>query len=326
MKVKIAIAQPRGFYGEDEFRNVELALRYIDIGADQGARLVCFPEGYPGPYSGPMNSGGKLAEPPMDSLRRKAAECGVYLYAGYVEEHPEVAGAYYLCHQLVSPQGQELITYRRSHPMHPLANNVFMGGKIHILPGNELPVVDTEIGRLGLCICSEIWAPEVPRVLTLKGAQIILAPGGGAPAAIRSRLRESWHCIARARAIENVVYVAMNQVLHDAVGGCGRTAAFGPEYALGTLTTAGVLVAEFDLDRIDEIRNRYFDEEVMSPPNSERDLFFNRPGQIYDRRPELYGLLAQPMKESFDYNYYKKDIESYKQEYERVKNFSFWKG
>ena len=115
--------------------------------------------------------------------------------------------------------------------------------------------------------------------------------------------------------------MVMNQVYHESMGGLGRTAMFGPEFPLGTLTSPGVLVADFNLDRLEEIRNRYFDEEIISLPKSEKDLFFNRPGQIYDRRPELYGLLAQPIEQTFDYNYHEKGLDNYKQEYERVKHF-----
>ncbi|KUO63057.1 MAG: hypothetical protein APF84_11050 [Gracilibacter sp. BRH_c7a] len=323
MKVRIAAVQPLGFYGDEEYRNLELALKYIDVASAQGAQLICFPEGYPGPYSGPMDSLGKLSEHPFQVLCEKAKDKKVYLYAGCLEENLEIPNTFYLCHKLISPEGKVIANYKRTHPTHPLLNAVFMGGRKHILPGDELLVIDTQIGKLGLCICSEIWAPEVPRMLMLKGAQIILAPGGGAPAPIRTRLRDNWHCLARARAIENTLYVVMNQVYHESMGGLGRTAMFGPEFQLGTLTSPGVLVADFDLARIDEIRNRYFDDEINSVPNSEKDLFYNRPGQVYDRRPELYGLLAQPIEQTFNYDYYKKDLESYKQEYERVKKFKF---
>ena len=326
MKIKVAAVQPVGNYGENEYRNMELALEYINIASSQGAKLICFPEGYPGPYSGPMDSGGKLSETPFESLCKKAKEKGVYIYAGCVEENHEVKDTYYLCHKLISPEGKILANYKRTHPMHPAANNSFMCGKKHIAPGDELMVIDTEIGKLGLCICSEIWAPEVPRVLMLKGAQIILAPGAGSPNPIRSRIRDNWHCIARARAIENTVYLVMNQTYHENIGGLGRTAMFGPEFPLGTLTSAGVLVSEFDLNRIDEIRNRYFDEEFVSAPKSEKDLFFSRPGQVYERRPELYSLLSKPTEQAFDYKYYEKGLDSYKKEDERVKNFDYWKG
>ena len=323
MKTKVAAVQPLGYYGDDEYKNAEMAVSYVELAAAQGAKLVVFPEGYPGPYSGPMDSRGKLSKTPMDSLCEIAKELKVFIYAGCAEPNPDYEDTWFVSHKLISSSGEILANYRRSHPMHPIANNAFLGGRLHVAPGNELPVIDTEIGRLGLCVCSEIWAPEVPRVLMLKGAEIILAPGGGAPVPIRSRVRENWHIIAGARAIENVVYVVMNQIYHDSVGALGRTAMFGPEKALGTLTTAGVLVAEFDLDRIPQIRNRYFDEEIMSPPNSEKDLFFNRPGQVYDRRPELYAPLTEVREESFDYYYYKNGLETYKREYERVKNFKY---
>ena len=326
MKVKAAAVQPLGYFGDEEYLNAGLAASYVDIAAAQGAQLVVFPEGYPGPYSGPMDSCGKLDMSPMDLLCRKAKEHGVYIYAGCAEPNPEYEDTWFVSHKFISPDGKVIKNYRRSHPTHPILNEAFLNGKMHIAPGEELPVVDTEIGKIGLCICSEIWAPEVPRVLTLKGAQIILAPGGGAPVPIRSRIRENWHVIAAARAIENVVYVVMDQIYHESVGGLGRTAMFGPEKALGTLTTAGVLIAEFDLDRINEIRNRYFDEDICSAPNSERDLFYNRPGQVYDRRPELYGPLTEMREESFDYHYYKRGLDSYKEEYERVKDFDYWEG
>jgi predicted amidohydrolase len=323
MKVRVAAVQPLGNFGEEEFRNVEACLKYLTIAVDLGAQLVCFPEGYPGPYSGPMDSGGKLSEPPLVTLATEARRNQVFVYAGCLEVNPSLPDTYYLCHKLISPAGEVLATYRRTHPTHPLFNEALMGGKKHIVPGNELIVVDTEIGKLGLCICSEIWAPEVPRVLMLKGADIILAPGSGPPPSrpLRSRLRDTWHAIAWARAAENLVYLVMNQTCFAKVGGLGRTAIFAPENKLATLTSPGVLVADLDLNRLPAIRNRYFDEEVLSPPQSEKDLFFARPGQIYDRRPELYSKLVEPIEQCFDYRYFDNDLESYKKEYERVKHF-----
>lgn len=82
MKVRVAAVQPVGFYGDEEYRNVESALKYIDIAAAQGAQIICFPEGYPGPYSGPMDSLGKLSEHPITTLCQKAKDKKVYIYAG----------------------------------------------------------------------------------------------------------------------------------------------------------------------------------------------------------------------------------------------------
>ena len=46
--------------------------------------------------------------------------------------------------------------------------------KLWFTPGNlGFPVFETPIGRIGLLICWDIWFPEVPRILTQQGADII---------------------------------------------------------------------------------------------------------------------------------------------------------
>jgi len=46
--------------------------------------------------------------------------------------------------------------------------------KLWFTPGNlGFPVFETPIGRIGLMICWDVWFPEVPRLLTQQGADII---------------------------------------------------------------------------------------------------------------------------------------------------------
>jgi len=46
--------------------------------------------------------------------------------------------------------------------------------KLWFTPGDTgFPVFDTPIGRIGLLICWDIWFPEVPRILSQQGADII---------------------------------------------------------------------------------------------------------------------------------------------------------
>ncbi|MFP3496477.1 nitrilase family protein [Pseudomonas sp. SIMBA_059] len=46
--------------------------------------------------------------------------------------------------------------------------------KLWFTPGNTgFPVFDTPIGRVGMLICWDIWFPEVPRILSQQGADII---------------------------------------------------------------------------------------------------------------------------------------------------------
>ena len=68
MKIKVAAVQPRSHHGPEEERNVEQALSWMQRASEQGADLVVFPEGYPGPTNpashydslGPLQEGSAL--------------------------------------------------------------------------------------------------------------------------------------------------------------------------------------------------------------------------------------------------------------------------
>lgn len=49
MKLKIYVVQTKNFSGERDKKNINSAVGYIDTAADQGAKIICFPEMYPGP-------------------------------------------------------------------------------------------------------------------------------------------------------------------------------------------------------------------------------------------------------------------------------------
>src|SRR5260370_21562657 len=88
-----------------------------------------------------------------------------------------------------------------------------MGGRHHGLPGDELMTVDAPFGRIGLLFCSELFVPELSRILMLRGADLIVAPGGGVHGPTRTRLQDTWRAVARARAAENLDYVVATQNL-----------------------------------------------------------------------------------------------------------------
>lgn len=71
-------------------------------------------------------------------------------------------------------------------------------------PGNELVVVDTPVGRVGLSVCYDLRFPELFHQLMLKGAEILSIPS--AFTALTGAAH--WEVLLRARAIENLCYVA----------------------------------------------------------------------------------------------------------------------
>ena len=82
-----------------------------------------------------------------------------------------------------------------------------------IEPGDELVVVDTPVGRIGLSVCYDLRFPELYRQLVLKGAELLSVPS--AFTAVTGAAH--WDVLLRARAIENLCYVlAPNQSgLHE---------------------------------------------------------------------------------------------------------------
>ena len=83
MIVRVAAIQPQAFRGEDEPRNEAGALAYLDEAAEAGAQVAVFPEGYPGPYNGP------LSFDPFPALCGKARDHGMFVIASKVLEAAE---------------------------------------------------------------------------------------------------------------------------------------------------------------------------------------------------------------------------------------------
>lgn len=69
----------------------------------------------------------------------------------------------------ISPEGEIVAKYRKMFPWYPYESGT--------RAGNEFCVFDIpDIGRVGLCICYDLWFPEVARSLAWLGAQVILQP------------------------------------------------------------------------------------------------------------------------------------------------------
>ncbi len=106
---------------------------------------------------------GPLTEPLCDIARRVKK----WLVPGSMYE---VDGdALYNTALAISPDGEIVAKYRKMFPWYPYESGT--------RAGNEFCVFDIpDIGRVGLCICYDLWFPEVARSLAWLGAQVILQP------------------------------------------------------------------------------------------------------------------------------------------------------
>ncbi|MBO9522346.1 MAG: carbon-nitrogen hydrolase family protein [Nocardioidaceae bacterium] len=211
--VRVAVCSYPGSH--DLAENLRRHLDYLDEAADAGADLVVFPEvslhGYP-------RGGGGLdprhlaavyaaAEPVPDGpsvvrIAERARERGLHVVYG-LHEHSGSAGVVYNTVVLTGPDGF-IGRYRKVH----------MGVVEHVTwaRGDDWPVFDTPLGRIGLMICYDKMWPEAARELVLRGAQILVtssAWGAGPP--VESWDRSAWveyfRLFDRVRAAENARWV-----------------------------------------------------------------------------------------------------------------------
>jgi predicted amidohydrolase len=165
-------------------------------------------------------------------------------------------------------------------------------------------VFELEWGVVGISICSEMFVPEVARILALKGAEICLFPVGWTIDDLA--WRDIWQTLVRARAIENIMFTAACQNLFDRAmlkhytgrdipagdsDGLNRGLAIiaGPESVLGVMPNAGLLTADLDLARLRLMRrSQEFPDGLTLPPP-----FGSVPGIHVLRRPELTAPLLE---------------------------------
>lgn len=123
-------------------------------------------------------------------------------------------------------------------------------------PGNNLVIIDTPFGKVGLAVCYDLRFPELFRYLFNKGAEIIILP----TAFTVKTGKAHWEVLARSRAIENFCYF---------IGSCqggthssGRTT-YGNSIIIdpwGNIISKkesmepGVIYATLDLNKVSESR------------------------------------------------------------------------
>lgn len=180
-------------------------------------RLLVFPEfAHAAPiYDSVATLRDRLAVPipneHTEAYGQLCRELGCFVQTGtFLEADPAFPEVVFNTTVLIGPHGI-LSKYRKVNPWIPWE----LHASPHDLPGytaEPFPVVDTELGRLGVAICYDWLFPETIRQIAFKGAEVILRvsaymdPWGATPP------MDWWTLFNRARAVENSVFVvAANQ-------------------------------------------------------------------------------------------------------------------
>jgi len=192
--IKVASIQMDCVLGEKE-QNLTKALALIHEACDKGAALVVLPELFSTGYN-IKDRDVVLAEAiPGETTRwmeNIAKERRVHICAAILE-HAEAKGIVYDTAVMVSPGGLKE-RYRK----------VFLwdAERTRFKHGYSFPVADTELGTIGMQICYEVGWPESARILTMKGAEILVYPS-----AFNKQRYYVWDIATRSRALENGVFL-----------------------------------------------------------------------------------------------------------------------
>ncbi|GGB83680.1 hypothetical protein GCM10011352_06910 [Marinobacterium zhoushanense] len=247
--------------------NLDQAARLIAAAAMQGASLAVLPENFALIESGQIRelAEEELAEGRLSGwLSAQARKHGIWLVAGsspalirpdgskiddgrvrsrllVVDEKGEIVASYDKRHLFDVDVGDALASYRESARFEP--------------GGDEVVVVDSPVGRIGLSICYDLRFPGHYQRLRDLGADVLLVP-----AAFTKVTGEAhWEILLRARAIETQCYCV----------GAGQGGVHSPRRqtwghsmivdpwgeVLGCQDQGeGVVLAEVDLDKLKRLR------------------------------------------------------------------------
>ena len=187
----------------DKAENLNTVRSYLQQAAQQGVDLAVLPEMFCCLYSNA--SFRENAEPAgglvWQTMSQAAKEFGLWLVAGSMPEQ-DGERLYNTCFVFDS-QGRQIARHRKMH----LFDICVKGGQRFMesetfTAGDDVTVFDTPFGKLGLCICFDMRFPELSRLMTLQGAQAILAPA----AFNMTTGPMHWELMFRQRAVDNQLF------------------------------------------------------------------------------------------------------------------------
>jgi len=204
--------------------------------ADRAADLVIFPElalntwGHceecateHRPCAWHLDQAEPAEGPSAQAVLDASATHGIHVIYGFEEADADESGVIYNAANVVAPDAV-VGTYRKLHLGIPLETDRFTSG-------DALPVFDTALGPIGISICYDFYNnPELSRVLTLKGARLLVNPTGRSDL---PRARENLEQCTLVRAQENLVFAASaNRVgsSHGPPTWAGGSLIGGPEF------------------------------------------------------------------------------------------------
>jgi len=192
--------------GHDIEANLEVANRFLEEAAKQGAVLAALPENFA--FMG-QNSGDKraVAEPDgagriQNFLADTARRLKLWIVGGTVPLRQGADGRVAAACLLYKADGQRAARYDKIHlfDVDVPGSTESHRESAHTVPGHEPRVVETPLGKLGLAVCYDMRFPELFRVMSRQGADLFVVPAAFTVPTGKAH----WESLLRSRAIENL--------------------------------------------------------------------------------------------------------------------------
>ncbi|MEG0830291.1 MAG: carbon-nitrogen hydrolase family protein [Anaerovoracaceae bacterium] len=271
MKFNLGLCQMMGSF--EKSQSMAKAREMVCKAASQGAHIVALPEMWNCPYSNDYFK--KYAEPAngktVEFMSNLAAQNGIYLIGGSI---PELDGdKVYNTSFSFDPAGSLIGKHQKVHLF-----DIDVKGGIRFMEsdtltaGENITMLPTKFGTIGVAICYDVRFPELFRKMTLAGAKLIVLP-----AAFNLTTGPAhWELTMRARALDNQIYFAAVSPARDlsgpyqAYGGTCIISPWGDVKAMAD-EKEQIILKEIDFDYVDEIRDqlpllKHRREEIYSKP------------------------------------------------------------
>lgn len=229
----------------------------------QRPQLVLIPEAFSHFGAGEAQLGRYAEELGNGDVQRTIADLarkhGVWVLAGTIpiRSQSPTDQRYAAASLLFNEQGEQVARYNKIHLFDAaIADNTKQYTEsTFTAPGQDIVVVNTPFGRLGMAVCYDLRFPELFRAMRGQGAELISLPS----AFTKVTGAAHWEPLLRARAIENQVYMlAPNQwgKHNDGRETWGQSMIVDPwgEVIAQQPEGAGVISAALDLHKLQAIR------------------------------------------------------------------------
>lgn len=247
--MKVALIQQA--YHKTKEKTLTVTIDQIKTSASQGAQLVVLQELHQTEYFCQSEDTAffEYAHSFEEDVRfwgKVAKENNVVLVTSLFEKR--TAGLYHNTAVVFEKDGSVAGKYRKMH----IPDDPGFYEKFYFTPGDlGFEPIQTSVGKLGVLICWDQWYPEAARIMTLKGAELLIYPTAIGwfeqdNEAEKKRQLDSWITIQRAHAVANAIPVlSCNRVgfEQDSSGVLPGTRFWGNSFVCGA---QGELIAHAD--------------------------------------------------------------------------------